>query len=347
MIAEPGQAHQRLAMPLTTRTLPLATWGGRADRHCLRRPVQASFAMSNLGGVAMSNLEVVNLEGQTLRTAMAFFIVAGRNRHMRHALPVLLLLLVAACARGPQPAMPPDNGTAGEAEREPPTGVNGIGGVGERQQEKNHATRNGEHSTSPEFPWPLPAPSAFSIVPEELLPAPVPGTTLRQVANHLSTALQSQGYVAMSWFRIPHGFALVTQLEQIKADGTPVPPPGRWGDRLRAERIHNLKDYLRGLFVAPAGRFRLLVFLVTSATVPLGEPVQREEARAWLSAGSLALDPATGAQTYTPEHKVFVLIYEFEKPSSTAQADLVTPSLLSALEHLRAAGLFEALQSPP
>ncbi|PTL76546.1 hypothetical protein [Vitiosangium sp. GDMCC 1.1324] len=200
---------------------------------------------------------------------------------------------------------------------------------------------------SPEFPWPPPAPSASTTVPGKFLPAPTRGTTLGQVADRLSNALLAEGYSQQAWFRIPQGFALVTQLEQIHADGTPVPPPDRWGDRLRPEKIRNLRDYLMGLFVAPAGRFRLIVFLVTSATVPRGAPIGREEAEQWLLSGTLELDRAMRAEPYTLDHKVLVFIYEYEKPSSSARADIVMPSALSALEHLKAAGITNALQGQP
>ncbi|QRN97940.1 hypothetical protein JRI60_02335 [Archangium violaceum] len=289
---------------------------------------------------------------------------------MRHALPLLMLLLLVACPRSRQPE-PRDSGeppshTAPEGELPPDerteqrsadvseeTGGTGDtaesqGGTSGKKTPRRAAKKaNGATDASPEFPWPPPAPSTSTVIPGNLLPSPTPESTLGQVADHLSKALQAQGYVEMAWFRVPQGFALVTQLEHIREDGTPVPPPDRWGDRLKPARIRSLRDYLRGLFVAPEGRFRLIVFLVTSATVSLGEPAEREKAMAWLSSGSLVLDRTTGAQPYTSNHKAQVLIYEFEKPSTSAQANLVKPSALTALEHLKAAGITNALQGAP
>jgi hypothetical protein len=179
-----------------------------------------------------------------------------------------------------------------------------------------------------------------------LIPSPSASTTVGQVADKLEKALEHQGYVSKAWFQVPHGFALVSRLERIDEQGKPFPGDDRWATE-PVRKIACLRRYLQGLFSAPAGRFRLIVFVVTSEPFSPRGTVERGEAMEWLKTGDDLLDPATASQPFTPQHKVYALIYEFLKAGPSHKAALVDPSLLGAQAHLKSAGLLDVLRGLP
>ena len=78
---------------------------------------------------------------------------------------------------------------------------------------------------SPSFPWPPPKASASSKVPDNFLRETETKQILHDIDRRLALALDKAGYFEKSYFSVPDGFALVTRLEQINADGTPKPEP--------------------------------------------------------------------------------------------------------------------------
>lgn len=244
---------------------------------------------------------------------------------MPHVLTALLLGFLVVGCEGRSPPTAPE---------EEPSG----GGAGAPFEE--------ESIPNPSFPWPPPIPTSRDLIPDKLLLSSSPGITLGQVSNRLTEALQTQGYREMNWFQIPQGFALVSHLERINPDGTPAPSPYRWvgDDEVTGQRI-DLKLYLRrlGLSHVPPGRFRVIVFFVTSAPVLPKGTVTREEARDWLKTGALSLDEDTASKLFTRRHQAQVFVYEFSKSRSDGQATFLEHSALLATDHLKAAGILGAL----
>jgi hypothetical protein len=169
---------------------------------------------------------------------------------------------------------------------------------------------------------------------------------LRDVDARLSAALDSRGYIEKSYFAVPRGFAVVTRLEQIDNTGRPRTPPARWSANAGGLTDFSLGAYLRALFTAEQGRYRVIVFTVTD--VPFTEGDQRvtsEEALEWLRHGLDKLPPSLAALPYTNDVTTTALIYEFERTSGNtpAAARAVLPSTIGAREHLAGAGLWSAL----
>lgn len=196
----------------------------------------------------------------------------------------------------------------------------------------------------PSFPWPPPSASAEAKIPANWLPPTGGATRLFAVSDKLEQALRAAGYPKWSYSSVPRGFALVTQMEQIKADGTPSRAPARWSTKLPSARELNLVELIRALAGAPEGYYRVIVFLVTDQPWPrTREAPTGEEARRWLANGFNRLPPSIGELEYESQYETVALIYEFSKQSETADATQVEPSATSAQEHLKKAGIYDPL----
>jgi len=195
----------------------------------------------------------------------------------------------------------------------------------------------------PRFEWPAPRPSARVEVPRQLLAA---GASLRlaDVAERLEEALRHAGYGDRSYYAVPAGFALVSELEQIDENGSPKAGEQRWSVKASARPAFSLADYLRALFTSARGRFRIIVFAVTS------EPIRHEPAGAdfevakdWLLSGNSKLPSSIGILSYTSSHSCTALIYEFERSEAASETVLTSPSAVSGQIHLVRAGIWAAL----
>jgi hypothetical protein len=195
----------------------------------------------------------------------------------------------------------------------------------------------------PIFPWPPPRASARTKIPLDIDERS--SAKLQDVARVLEGAFQSAGYGDSSYFAIPEGFAMVSRLEQINADGTPKGDPDRWSTRVRPFTKFTLSAYVRALFVATPGHFRVVVFVVTP--VPFNQSnrtVASTEATAWLMEGLDALPSSIGNVKVTVETKLTALIYEFVRQTLDDPVDLQLPSALLGATHLQRSKLAQRLK---
>ena len=114
------------------------------------------------------------------------------------------------------------------------------------------------------FPWPPPLASAETTIPRNWLPASAV-TRLADVAEKIEHALGKAGYPRWSYSSVPNGFALVSQMEQIKSDGTPSPGPARWSTDMPRVINLTLLEFIKALANAQPGYYRVIVFIVTNA----------------------------------------------------------------------------------
>lgn len=213
------------------------------------------------------------------------------------------------------------------------------------------ATAKGGEETEPaqgipQFPWPPPKASAFVKIPNELVSGTGGKPFLRDVARRLEQTFDAAGYVERSYHSIPNGFALVSRIEQILADGTPREEAARWSVSNVRPNVVSLRDYITALFTAPRGRYRIIVFIVTDlpVTQEKKEPT-RAEATEWLTSGALILPPSIGGQPYSGDYYTTALIYEFERGAGDQSAALKIPSDLPGKTHLERAGIWSKLRS--
>lgn len=174
------------------------------------------------------------------------------------------------------------------------------------------------------------------------------GATLGGVAFKLGNALNRAGYAEWGFYCVRGGFALVTKLEKINASTkVPLPGPARW--QTGAAPLVDWRDgvSLAGIIEAlrsrDAGRYRMLIFYVTSRQVT---PTSTEPTAAF---GTVLIREATDElptalhfRPYTASHRVRVVIYEFRRPSVAATPSLVNETL-PARAHLEAAGIWGRL----
>ena len=195
----------------------------------------------------------------------------------------------------------------------------------------------------PELPWPPPKASAWAAVPNDLVLAGAQTATFGDVEARLGRALDAAGYYQRSLFAAPHGFAVVTQLERIEADGAPA-NASRWAVT-EASTTFSLVAYLQRLLYAEPGRYRLVVLVVSDLPfTATGGFLTASDASNLASRGANALPQALGAERYSANHRCTALIYEFRKVPS-GEPEFVAPSPLRGHDHLLRANIWAALQA--
>jgi hypothetical protein len=175
-------------------------------------------------------------------------------------------------------------------------------------------------------------------------------TTLSDVAEKLESALKEANYERWSYLSLPakapviSGFALVTRMEQIAADGTPSPEPARWSSAMPSVSSLSLFEFVKALIKAPPGYYRVIAFVVadTGWKRERDKPTGKEAER-WLRTGGTRLPSGLGTLPYGPDCRTTVLVYEFKKVSQEAEATFLDPSRIRADEHLERAGISRAL----
>jgi hypothetical protein len=184
-------------------------------------------------------------------------------------------------------------------------------------------------------------------VPAALLKSAHPLEKLSDVDLVLGAALDQNNYRERSYFAVPEGFAVVTRLERIAADGSPLPEPARWSTNWSQSWVgeFSVVAYLRALFTADPGYYRIIVFVFVVTNVPFTQSVKTVTAGAaaeWLHEGLNKVPSFVGNQRYSPDVACTALIYQFERKLGSS-ANILVPSPLAAHAHLVRSGLWKAL----
>lgn len=198
----------------------------------------------------------------------------------------------------------------------------------------------------PEFPWPPPHASTFHVLDPSLLAIGREEPVLGDVAELLEYALIRTGYGEFGFYFVPGGFAMATRIEQIHADGSPKELPERWVAEMEplSLRDFSLQRYIEALFLAAEGRYRVVVFIVTSDPFSQGsEIVSQEQAKVWLRGGLQRLPQLLRDTPYSEEHACTALIYDFQQSAPGVGAVLKDPSPLPAKAHLEKSGILGGL----
>jgi hypothetical protein len=153
------------------------------------------------------------------------------------------------------------------------------------------------------------------------------------------------GYWEGTYYSVPEGFALVARLERINVDGSPVFGNGRFDTSYDPLSVFSVGNYLRALFLAPPGYYRVIAFIVTpipfSAT---GGPITADTAAMWIAEGANILPPALAGRPYSANFVCTALIYEFEKRDAGSNPEERKPGRLSADVHLTRSRLLEGMK---
>ena len=199
------------------------------------------------------------------------------------------------------------------------------------------------NETPPPFLWPPPRASAFQVLPRKLLVGEKETVRLKDVNTTLNSAFEHCGYSDRSYYTVPDGFAIASRIEQINEDGTPS--SNRWSLDVPSMEEVSIKAYLRALFKAPRGHYRVIVFIVTPHPFSQGDTeLSASGAAELVSKGANTLPEAIGNREYSSNYECTALIYEFEGTGQTAK--FVRPSEITSQMHLQNAGLLAALSQP-
>ncbi|GAO35419.1 hypothetical protein SCT_0805 [Sulfuricella sp. T08] len=195
--------------------------------------------------------------------------------------------------------------------------------------------------------WPPPDASTHQTIPRELVVGNAPATsTLASVAARMERAIGSAGYSSPGYYSVPGGFAMLTQLERINPDATPLPAEQRWKIKVSPVSLtsFNLAAYLKALLGKDAGLFRVIAFVFTAEPiVASGVKPLMDEAKLWVGHGGTALPAKFSALPYSSDMICTALVYEFEIPSHGAAAHQLKPSDHNGQQHLKAARILQAL----
>lgn len=196
----------------------------------------------------------------------------------------------------------------------------------------------------PQFPFPPPQASASDTIPRDMLIAGKTRPKLKDVDAVLSAVFARCGYGEKSFYAVPDGFAMASRIEQINPDGSFG--ANRWSIATAAMSSFSLESYLRALFQARAGHFRVVVFIVTNHPFQQTDvKVSSEEAKTWVKKGLNELPKKIGDRDLTDDYVCTALIYEF-KTLGGGEAIFVEPSEITGHTHLEKAGLLSALARP-
>ncbi len=190
----------------------------------------------------------------------------------------------------------------------------------------------------PSFPWPPPASSASYVFPKEVFSR---YQTVGEVSSAILSALEHSGYVERSFFQTkPGGVALVTRLERIDSNGTPVDEAQRWPAGFKA-KPSDLVAFLKGLFYVTPGHFRVIVFILQDLPfTQSSKGVSADDAKTWLREGANMLPPDMAKRPFG-NGACTALIYEFESDGSAVK---MVEGGLTGKEHLEKAGLLATLE---
>jgi hypothetical protein len=136
-------------------------------------------------------------------------------------------------------------------------------------------------------------------------------------------------------------------MEQMNEDGSPKSDEARWSVEPQRD-YYSVVDYIKALFYAKPGRFRVITFVVTDVPLTFSdEPFQRHQLQRLMKKGAPTLSPEIGQAKFTAKHNCYVLIYEFEKAGIDTQAVFVGTSQFDTKTHLAKTGLLAALRGTP
>ncbi|MBC7774894.1 MAG: hypothetical protein H7246_05590 [Phycisphaerae bacterium] len=194
----------------------------------------------------------------------------------------------------------------------------------------------------PRFPWPPPQCPRRSEVDNTLFSK---CKLLEDVDGRLAKALDDSKYGQRSYFYVPNGFALVTQFEQYKMDGSSLAEVDRWKDYPIPPDADWTETFKR-FFTGYTGYFRILVFVVTDKpfVMDTSSAISADTGKSWLMAGGNRLPTEIGKMPYLSNYRVTLLVYEFEAKSATKTADKKCPGRLEPGIHLLKSGIKQLIK---
>jgi hypothetical protein len=190
----------------------------------------------------------------------------------------------------------------------------------------------------PQFPMPPPEWTLRTVLPAGLAISRE-GEPLGDIFDRLRQAMgraQIQDYTV---YGIENdGFAVVARMESIGDDGRPATE--RWVQGVVRPAVFSIGDYLKALFTARPGRYRVIAFLVTARTVTPGAPTDKDTLNRLWRGGAGDLPDDVRRMALPPSGRCEALVYEFFRATDDDPPRYVADSRLTGPQHLAGAGLW-------
>lgn len=220
-------------------------------------------------------------------------------------------------------------------------------GVGHPARRPNVRLTQSPWAIVPTFPWPPPRASTFWRLPRDVVIGPEDHPTLGSVAGRLYRSMERAGYTEVAYFGTPGGLALVSPMERFAEAGLPAigKECRKLCERPLGSPSFDLTGCLARLSMAPAGRYRVLVFVIALQTSnPDQESAPYVNAPDWSGVGSIAVPCWLAALPYSDSHVCVAMVYEFERRSESGPPKVVHSSM-DAHAQLAALGILSDLVS--
>jgi len=195
----------------------------------------------------------------------------------------------------------------------------------------------------PQFQLPPPQPSATYIIPFNFSKK---HSKLSDIDKILVNALTKASYARWSYYSVPQGFAIATQLEQIDKFGNPFPEDNRWNNKnINKQTRLSISTYIKALFNSTPGYYRCIIFIVTPDYFSFTpESVIKNEAYHWIDKGLNKLPNKLGNKDFTTNHTITAVVYEFKKLENSNYANTIIPSRHTGKTHLEKAKILSNLK---
>jgi hypothetical protein len=194
----------------------------------------------------------------------------------------------------------------------------------------------------PEFPWQPPKPSSMTQIPDEFLQI-TDKTKLDDIAHKIALALDDAGY-EYTYYSAQDGFAIASKIEQYNKDGTSKTGSDRYASEITPPKIFSIESFVKALFCANPGLYRVFAFIVTTVpVVPGTKPISKDSAVVIASSGSSGLASDVAEIKATRKYHCTVLVYEYEQKSVRSDAKEIVPGAMVGKDHLTKAKIFKGL----
>ncbi|MEP6468020.1 MAG: hypothetical protein ABJB05_17040 [Parafilimonas sp.] len=192
------------------------------------------------------------------------------------------------------------------------------------------------------FPMPAPFPSAYLSTNNYK-----PGLrTMIQVDDYFKNIFNRKGYGGhLHYYYVQSGFAVITSLEKINKDGSPVSGSKRWSVSVGGNGSFSLYETFKSIFFATESDFRIIGLVISPSAVAVQRNAASIGAMQDLLTYSYPSLPADLQNFSLPQKTLTVLIYDFHQSDIGKVPELDVSKRLSARNHLEKSGLGELLNS--
>ncbi len=173
------------------------------------------------------------------------------------------------------------------------------------------------------FSFPPPKVISYTLINNSDLLNKEGQTTFLQISEKLAAGLNKAGYSTDDKFSYfwneKDEFAVITAMERVTPDGSPVSGVERWNNSTHLPKANNWGEYIRYLTSGKKVYYRVFAFVVTSKRT--GRSFYRNSppdfimARNWMNKGESALgdgeSSAVEDSVFTEKYKCFALLYLF------------------------------------